>query len=166
MREMTERYLSEAFAGESQASMKYQIFADKAQQEHPNVARLFRALSFAERIHATSHLRALGAIKGTADNVQAGIAGESFEIGEMYPAYLAVAELQVERAAKLSMDRALEAERVHLALYEQAKAAVNAGGDAQLSTIHICEVCGWTVEGEAPEQCPLCKAKKERFQAF
>jgi rubrerythrin len=166
MHDMTERYLKEAFAGESQASMKYQIFAEKAEQEHPNIARLFRALSFAERIHATSHLRALGGVKGTGDNLQAGIEGESFEIKEMYPAYLAVAELQAEAAARVSMNRALAAEQVHLALYERAKAAVGAGADAQLETIHICEVCGWTAEGEAPERCPICQAKKERFQAF
>jgi rubrerythrin len=166
MHEMTERFLKEAFAGESQASLKYGVFADKAAKEYPNVARLFRALSFAERVHATNHLRALGGLKGTLDNLAAGAAGESFEINEMYPAYLAVAELQQEKMAKHTMGDAVEAEKVHLALYEAAKASVEAGGDAQLGAVNICEVCGWTVEGEAPDICPLCKARKERFQAF
>ncbi|MCL5108628.1 MAG: rubrerythrin family protein [Chloroflexi bacterium] len=166
MHEMTERFLKEAFAGESQASMKYQLFADRAEKEHPNVARLFRALSFAERVHATNHLRALGGIKDTVANLETGAAGESFEIREMYPAYLAVAELQEEKHARHSMADALEAERVHLSLYEAAKAAVVSGSDATVGTLQICDVCGWTVEGEAPDICPLCKARKEHFKAF
>jgi rubrerythrin len=166
MREMTERFLKEAFAGESQASLKYQLFADRAEKEQPNVARLFRALSFAERVHASNHLRALGGIKDVVANLEAGAAGESFEIREMYPAYLAVAALQEEKHATRSMDHALEAEKVHLSLYEAAKTAVEAGGDATVGTLQICDVCGWTVEGEAPDVCPLCKAKKDRFKAF
>ena len=163
---MTERFLKEAFAGESQASVKYRIYAERAEKEHPQIARLFRALSFAEQVHATNHLRALGGIKATTNNVDSGIAGESFEIQEMYPAYLAVAELQEERQAKRSMGDALETEKIHLALYETAKAAINAGGDAAFDNLWICDVCGWTGEGEAPDQCPLCKAKKERLQRF
>lgn len=166
MREMTERFLKEAFAGESQASLKYGAFADRAEKEYPNVARLFRAVSYAERVHATNHLRALGGLKGTLDNLAVGAAGESFEINEMYPAYLAVAELQQEKLAKRSLGDALETEKAHLALYEAAKGAVAGGADAQVGTLQICDVCGWTVEGEAPDICPLCKAKKERFKSF
>ena len=166
MRKMTEQDLLAAFAGESQASMKYQIFAEQAGKEFPNVARLFRALSFAERVHAAGHLRALGGVKGVADNLESAAAGESFEINEMYPAYLAVARLQGEKAAERAMNWAYEAEKVHLGLYERAKAAVSAGSDFAAETIQICAVCGWTVEGDAPDKCPICGANKERFQAF
>jgi rubrerythrin len=163
---MTEKNLRDAFAGESQASVKYQIFADRADREYPNVARLFRALAFAERAHAANHLRALGGVKGTTENLEVAAGGEAFEIAEMYPAYLSVAELQVEKAAEHSMSDALEAEKVHLDLYERAKVAVAGGQDFAIGNLHICPVCGWTVEGEAPDKCPLCNAKKERFQAF
>ena len=95
MRDMTREDLSGAFAGESQAHMKYKAFADVAEREKlPNVARLFRAASYAEQMHATNHLRALGGIGKTSDNLAAAFAGETFEINEMYPAYMAVAELQ------------------------------------------------------------------------
>lgn len=166
MRQMTEKNLKDAFAGESQASMKYQIYADRAEREFPNIARLFRALAFAERAHAANHLRALGGVQGTEANLEAAAAGEKFEIDEMYPAYLAVSELQEEKTARRSMHDALEAEKVHLSLYEQAKAAVSTGKDFEVDRLSICAVCGWTVTGEAPDRCPLCNAKKERFQTF
>jgi len=58
MKKETEENLKNAFAGESQAHMKYMTFADKAEKEDlPNVARLFRANSFAEQVHAANHLR-------------------------------------------------------------------------------------------------------------
>lgn len=166
MKAMTEKNLKDAFAGESQASTKYQIFADRAEREYPNVARLFRALAFAERAHAASHLRALGGLKGTLDNLGAAAEGEAFEIAEMYPAYLAVADLQEEKAAARAMSDALAAEKVHLALYERAKEAVASGRDFQGGPLAICAICGWTVEGDAPEKCPLCGARRERFQTF
>jgi rubrerythrin len=166
VRKMTEENVKAAFAGESQASMKYQIFADKAEKEYPNIARLFRALSFAERVHATNHFRSLGGVKGTEENLDAAISGEDFEVEEMYPAYLVVAKLQEEEAARRSMDWAYEAEKVHRSLYERAKGAVVEGQDMTSGQIQICGKCGWTVEGQAPDVCPLCNAKKERFQAF
>ena len=62
MKKMTENNLKDAFAGESQAHMKYTAFADKAEKENlPNIARTFRANAFAEVKHATNHLRNLGA---------------------------------------------------------------------------------------------------------
>ena len=101
MHKMTEANLEAAFAGESQAQTKYTIFADRAEKEGlPNVARLFRATAYAEQVHATSHLRTLGNIGQTLDNLQAAIGGETFEVEEMYPAYKAVAEEQEEKMAK------------------------------------------------------------------
>ncbi len=167
MHKMTKSNLEAAFAGESQAHMKYLIFADKAEQEGmTNVARLFRAIAFAEQVHATNHFKALGNLGGTADNLQAAIGGETYEVEEMYPAFIAVSELQEEKAATRAEKWALEAERVHAGMYEQARQAVLAGKDAQVGTVHICSVCGWTVEGDAPDRCPLCGAVREKFVGF
>lgn len=167
MRRMTQTNLEAAFAGESQAHMKYLIFADKAEQEGlANVARLFRAISFAEQVHATNHLKALAHVGGTADNLQAAIGGETYEVEEMYPAFIAVSELQEEKGATRSEKWALEAERVHAGMYEQARQAVIAGRDAQIGDIYICSVCGWTVEGEPPDRCPICGALREKFVKF
>jgi rubrerythrin len=167
MRKMTEANLKAAFAGESQAQTRYLVFADKAEKEgHPNVARLFRAIAYAEQVHATSHLRTLGGIGTTAENLAEAIGGENYEVDEMYPAFLAVAEVQEEKRAKRSMHYALEAEKIHAAMYQEAKQAVEAGKDMDIGTVHICDICGYTVEGEVPDRCPVCNATKERFHAF
>ncbi len=167
MKKMTEDNLKAALAGESQAHIKYLNFAQKARQEDkPNVARLFAAASYAEQVHASAHLRALQGVGATGENLAAAMAGEAFESAEMYPAFIAVAKEQVEPKAEKSYSRALEAEKIHFALYEQAKAAVDAGRDAEIGDVWVCDACGWTAEGAPPDECPLCKAKKERFTKF
>ena len=167
MQKKSEANLSAAFAGESQAHMKYMSFADKAAQEGlANVARLFRAASFAEQVHATTHLKVLGQVHSTAENLQAAFDGETHEIQEMYPAFIADAETEGEKNAARSENWALAAEKVHAALYNQAAESVKKGSDAKLGDIHVCSNCGWTVHGEAPDVCPLCKAKKEAFRKF
>ena len=167
MHKMTQANLEAAFAGESQAHMKYMIFAERAEQEgFPQVARLFRAISFAEQMHATGHFRTLGNLGQTAENLEAAIGGETYEVEEMYPAFTAVAELQQEKNAVRSDKWAWEAEKVHAGLYEQARQAVLSGKDAETGDVYICEVCGWTVEGEPPDRCPLCGARRERFRKF
>jgi len=57
------------------------------------------------------------------ENLEAALGGENFEIEEMYPAYIAVGNLQEEKAAVTSMQRAFEAEKIHANLYTQAKSA-------------------------------------------
>jgi len=167
MRKMTQANLEAAFAGESQACMKYQIFADKAAQEgYPEVARLFRAISFAERVHATNHLRELGGIGNTMENLDAAIGGENYENTEMYPAFNAVAALQEEKGALRSIRYALEAEKIHEAMYAEAQQVVKAGNDIKSASVFVCPVCGHTVIGEAPDKCPICGVRKEKFREF
>lgn len=167
MKEMTKANLSAAFAGESQAHMKYMVFADLAEREGlPNIARLFRAASFSEQLHATAHLRALGGANATLQNLEVALGGENFEIDEMYPTYLAVSNLQQEKPATASMERALAAEKIHSKLYANAKAKAEAKSDIDLTAIFVCEVCGYTVEGSAPANCPLCGAPAARFRKF
>ena len=181
MHEMTAANLRSAFAGESMARMRYLIWAAQAEADgFPNTARLFRAISAAEEVHATGHFNAMRDLQGpalvvagggfglgsTSENLQAAIDGENFEVEEMYPAYLAEAQRQEERGAERSFRYALEAERIHAAMYAKAKQAVDAGGDVELGPVQICSVCGHTVEGDAPESCPVCGARKERFMGF
>jgi rubrerythrin len=167
MEKMTEANLQAAFAGESQAHMKYLNFADKAGKESfPNVARLFQAASFAEQMHASSHLRALEGIQGTAVNLGVALGGETFEIEQMYPAYKIVAEAQGEKRALRSMDWALAAEKVHAKLYAEAKQSVEAGKDVAAQDIWVCTSCGFTMEGVPPDKCPVCGASKEKFRKF
>jgi rubrerythrin len=166
MQEITERNLKNAFAGESQAHMKYMVFADRAEREGlPNVARLFRAASFSEQIHATNHLKALGVGK-TSENLTAALGGETYEITTMYPEFMQAAELDSEKRALGSMHDALEAEKIHASLYSQASETVGGGGDIATLAIFVCPVCGFTMEGEAPERCPVCGAPSSKFITF
>ena len=167
MEKMTQANVQAAFAGESQAHMKYLNFADKAEKEGlPNVARLFQAASYAEQVHASNHLRALDGIQGTAANLGGAIGGETFEVEQMYPAYKAVAEAQGEKKALRYMDWALAAEKVHAKLYTEAKQSVEAGKDAPATDIWVCTVCGFTMDGQPPDKCPVCDAPKEKFRKF
>lgn len=167
MKKMTEENLKSAYAGESQAHMEYLAFADKAEKENfHNVARLFRANAFAEQVHATNHLRTLSGIGKTEENLHAAIEGETFEVEEMYPAYIRVAEEQQEKGAETVTKWAMEAEKVHAKLYKKAKEAVTGGSDMEFAPIHVCQVCGFTVEGEAPDICPVCGSPKEKFTRF
>jgi len=181
MHEMTASNLKSAFAGESQAHMRYLIYGDKAEKDgFPSVARLFRAIAYAEQVHATNHFQQLrnawgatltvaGAgfgLGSTAENLEVAIGGEEFEVNEMYPVYKAGAELQEEKGALRSFDWALQAERIHAAMYKEAKAAVEAGKDYDIGPVYICSLCGHTVEGEAPERCPICNAEREKYRQF
>ncbi|MBS7652188.1 MAG: rubrerythrin family protein [Candidatus Bathyarchaeia archaeon] len=167
MRRMTEENLKSAFSGESQAHMRYLLFSERADMEgYKNISRLFKAIAYAELVHARNHYTALGMIRLSSDNLQVAIEGETYEVDEMYPAYHAVAELQGEKEAQRSMNWALQAERVHAGMYMKAKQAVERGEDPKIGPIYICEICGYTVEGEAPTRCPVCGAIRERFREF
>ena len=167
MRKMTEENVKAALAGESQAHIKYLAFAEKAAAEGlANVARAFKANSYAEQVHAVNHLKALGGVGTTADNLAGAVDGESFEIAEMYPAYITVAESQGERTAVTAFSAALAAEKVHAGIYERARKSVAAGKDIAAGAIHVCSVCGFTMEGEAPDKCPVCGAPKAKFVLF
>ncbi len=167
MRKMTEQNVKDALAGESQAHIKYLAFSEKAAAENlPNIARAFKANAFAEQVHATNHLKTLAGIGTTAENLAAAVGGETFEVEEMYPAYINVAELQGEKTARFFLNAALAAEKVHAAVYKKAKKAVDKGGDLEAKPIHVCSVCGFTMEGDAPDKCPICGSPKEKFVTF
>jgi rubrerythrin len=156
--------LKAAFAGESQANRKYLAFGKKAEADgRPQIAKLFRAAAAAETVHAHAHLRAMGGIQSTAENLQAAIGGEGHEFKEMYPGFVSEAEAEGNKAAEVSFRNALAVEEIHHGLYGRALEAEQAGQDLPAGAIFVCEVCGNTVLGEAPEKCPICGAPKKRF---
>lgn len=160
----TKKNLAEAFAGESQANRKYLAFAKKAEAEGlTQVAKLFRAAAEAETIHAHAHLKVMGGVKDTADNLRTAIGGEGYEFREMYPEFLAEAEKDEDAAAVRSFKYALAVEEVHHGLYERALAAVEGGGDLPAEPIRVCPVCGNTFVGAVPDACPVCGVKKDKF---
>ena len=159
----TDQNLKEAFAGESQANRKYLAFAKQAEQDgFPNVAALFRTAAEAETIHAHGHLAAMGGIKSTAENLQAAVDGETYEYTEMYPPMLRQAEADGHKAKRM-FGMAVKAEAVHAKLYQMALEAVRQGKDLAETAFYLCPVCGHIELGKAPDSCPICGAKKEKF---
>ncbi|MEW6107694.1 MAG: rubrerythrin family protein [Nitrospirota bacterium] len=158
----TEQNLTEAFAGESQANRRYLAFAKKAEAEgYKQVARLFRAAAEAETVHAHAHLRELGGIKSTKENLEAAISGESFEFQKMYPQMIKDAEAEAQKGALRSFNYANEVEKIHAGLYRKALERLGKNPDVDY---YVCQVCGNTVENEAPDECPVCGAKKQAFR--
>jgi rubrerythrin len=154
--------LKEAFAGESQANRKYLAFAEKAEREgYPQVARLFRAAAEAETVHALNHLRALKAIQATHENLKEAVSGETAEFLEMYPRMIAAAQAEGHKEAERSFNFANEVEKVHARLFQKALENL---ANKELVDIFVCSVCGYTVEGEAPDKCPICNAVKKLFK--
>jgi rubrerythrin len=160
----TQDNLAAAFAGESQANRKYLAFAKKADEEgYPQVAKLFRAAAAAETVHAHTHLRAMGGIKSTADNLAEAVGGEGYEFRDMYPPFLAEAEAEGIVPAQFSFKFALAVEEIHHALYEEAVAAVKGSKDLPERKVYVCAVCGNTVYDTIPDPCPVCNSPADRF---
>ena len=155
--------LKVAFAGESQANQKYLAFAKEAEKEgFANVAKLFRTAAMAERIHAEGHFQAMGGIGSTAENLETAIGGETYEHTEMYPPMFEQAQAE-GHPAKRMFAFALEAEKVHAAIYQKALEAVRNGQDISTSEIWLCPICGHVELGNAPEKCPICGANSSVY---
>nr|WP_312578621.1 rubrerythrin family protein [Sedimentibacter sp.] len=178
---MTSDFLHSAYGGESLAHMRYLTWGEAAKKEgFKNIAKLFDAISYAERVHANNHFNVIdnsiqdatvtaGGVFGngkTVDNLQGAINGELHEVEQMYPVYLNTAQLQNEKSAERSFHFALEAEKIHADLFQQAQNAAKEGKDIELNSVYICPVCGHTVIDEAPDRCPVCGAKKEMYVKF
>ena len=161
----TQQNLESAFAGESQANRKYLFFADKAEGEgHPQIAKLFRAAAEAETVHARSHLAVMGGISSTRDNLKVAVDGENYEFTKMYPEFIEQAKAENNQRAEISFKNANEVEKIHHRLYQQALAALEAGKQPEDEPYFVCQVCGNTVLGEAPDKCPICGAPGSKFK--
>jgi rubrerythrin len=161
----TRENLESAFAGESQANRKYLFFAEKAESEgQKRIARLFRAAAEAETVHARNHLRVLQGIKSTKENLQAAISGENHEFTEMYPQFIDTGNSENDKKAVDSFDLANRVEKIHHSLYQGALSDLEKGTVRELKPFYVCQVCGNTVEGEAPDKCPVCGASKQMFK--
>jgi rubrerythrin len=161
----TKENLEEAFAGESQANRKYLFFSEKADESgNKQLARLFRAAAEAETVHARNHLKVLGEIKTDKENLQAAVGGENYEFTEMYPDFIKQADKEGNKQASRSFDLANKVEQIHHKLFEAALSGLESGKSSPDAPYYVCQVCGNTVEGEAPERCPICGAPRSRFK--
>lgn len=160
----TDENLKSAFAGESQANRRYLAFAKKAEEEgFTQASKLFKAAAEAETIHALNHVRISGEVKSTMDNLNAAVSGETHEFKKMYPEFISVAKEENNRQAAWSFEVANKVEQIHAGLFQKAIDAMKAKNEMAEIDYYVCSVCGNTVEGSAPDRCPICGAPKDKF---
>ena len=156
-----------AALGESNDRLRYRQYADRAEREgFHNIARLFRAIAYAEDVHAKNHLNARENVESTPANLRRAINSERYQSAEMYPAFALVAGMQQESLVQVSMQYALQAEKTHVRLFERALEQVEAGEDFQPVPMLICPECGHFNENNAPDQCPVCGTRGSHFRRF
>lgn len=152
--------LMSAFAGESQANRKYIAYAKKAEAEGKmNAAKLFRAASDAEALHAQKHLEVAAKILSTAENLQDAVNGETYEFESMYPEFLKVAEEEGDQKAIKAFTFAMEAEKVHAVLYKEALENID---ETEEVFYYLCPVCG-NIEKAVPDKCFICGVPGSKF---
>lgn len=161
----TDENAQNAYAGESQANRKYSVFAEKADADgYPNVAKLYRAASQAEAVHAKRLLFVLGQVGSTEENLKKSVEGENYEFTTMYPEFVQQAKEERKNEAALVFTHAMKAEEVHANLYLQALESVRTGKDLEADGIYLCPVCGNIEIGSAPEKCPICGVPQRMFR--
>jgi len=157
----TEENLYQAFVGEAKAALRLLGYAAKAAEEgYPQMAKLFRAISAAERVHGLRELRLLKVIKSTEENLKASFESETTVNENVYPEMIKAAEAEGNRAAAISFSNARDAESFHAKLY---KNAIDHMVAEKETSYHVCQVCGYVADGAAPDECPVCGAKKDKF---
>jgi rubrerythrin len=153
--------LKAGFVAESQAHLRNLAFAMKAEQEnYPQVARLFRAIGEAESVHAFNHLRLLGALSGTQDNLESAFERENLA-ASTYPQFIREANDEGNAGVATVLGYSRDVEKGHAKLYEKALAHILA---AEESEYYVCQVCGYVSDGVLPDECPICGAPKEKFR--
>ena len=171
--------LQAAFNGESNAKVRYEAFAAKAEAEgYKSVASLYRATSKSEGIHAAKHaemIKKAGAepkatiekadVKSTKENLEASIKGETYEKESMYPAFIKKAESDKNEGAARTFKGAMAAEVEHAKLYAQALKEIDSWKEAGKEFL-VCQVCGFTSMDKNLKQCPVCSAPRSKFDTI
>lgn len=151
----------EAFLGEARAHFRLLAYARKADEEgYPQIARLFRAIAEAERVHAGNHASLLDEVRSTEENLQAAFASESFVNQVAYPKLLKEAWALDDKAAIWFLTSARNAEERHAKLYKMALLHLISD---RSPAYFVCQNCGWVTEDAAPDQCPNCGRSSESF---
>jgi rubrerythrin len=156
--------MHQAYTGESKASLRLKVFAEKADQEgYPQLAKLFRVISFSEELHGKRALRLLKEIKSTEENLADSFESEIRVAGVAYDNFIKYAEEVGDRAASLYFSQSRDVEEIHAKLYKESMDHVL---EERQTTYYVCDVCGYVSDGILPEECPVCGAKKDRFVTF
>jgi rubrerythrin len=157
----TLKNLRAGFVAESQAYLRNTAFAMKAEQEgYAQVARLFRAIAEAEAVHAFNHLRLLGGVSGTQENLESAFERENLAASS-YPRFVTEANQEGNTSVATVLGYSRDVEKGHAKLYKKALAHMMA--DEQVEYF-VCQVCGYVSDGVLPDECPICGAPKEKLR--
>lgn len=161
MDEKTRDAVYQAYAGESKAALRLKVYAEKAQEEgYPQLAKLFRVISFSEELHGKRALKLLKEIRSTEENLADSFESETRVAGVAYDSFIKYAEEAGDRASSLYFSQSRDVEEVHAKLYKEAMDHVL---EERETVYYVCDVCGYVSDGTLPEECPVCGAKKDRF---
>jgi rubrerythrin/predicted phosphodiesterase len=155
---ITER-LENAYINETQAHFRYKLYAEQMEEiGEKQLAHLFRALSDSEYHHAKNHYSALNHLTSKERLITEAIAGEAYEVEEMYCEDLAYSNERDMALSSYSFRDSLEAEKVHLQLLENAQK--NEFSEHYFS----CTSCGFTFTSESKgSRCPVCGAPEDKI---
>ena len=172
--DLTAVNLMKAFAGESMARNKYDLFADVAQEEGWHaVAKHFREAAENEKWHARAEFKAFHKIidgkelEVTTKNLLTAAEGENYEHTTMYPNFAKIAEEEGKKDIARLFTAIGKVEVEHEREYLELKAMLDEEGffESGEEDVWVCEVCGHVHRGKkAPGACPLCKASREYFK--
>jgi rubrerythrin len=174
--------LKAAFKGESTASAKYAAFAEQARKEgFLQIATLFEATSRAESIHAANHKKVMESmgqktdiikpeftVKTTLENLTDAISGETYEMTTMYPGFITTAKTENATAATKSFRWAMETEKKHQIMYQNAITAIKSKKTTELPSVYwVCPKCGNTFDVAKPEAtCSSCGTSSSQYIKF
>lgn len=179
----TEKNLLKAFAGESQAARRYELFAQKAREEGmEQVAGYFQETADQERTHAETFFEYLegdmveitasypaGPLGTTAENLKNAAAGEKEEWDELYPEFARIAEEEGFRRIATTFKVVAQAEMTHEERYLKLLKRVKEGTlfKREKKTRWYCRKCGYIYEGEKSlKNCPACRMPQAYFEEF
>ena len=177
----TEQNLLKAFAGESQARMRYDYFASQAKKEGlEQISALFTETSLNEKEHAKRFFKFLeggpveitaaypaGIIGTTLENLKAAAEGEHEEWTELYPEFARVAEEEGFKEVATAFKMIASVEKAHEARYSKLYKNLEAGKVFQRDGVVVwkCRNCGYLHEGKkAPKKCPACLHPQSFFE--
>jgi len=172
--DLTSVNLMKAFAGESMARNKYDLFAEIAEEEGwHSISRHFKEAAINEMWHARAQYKAYHKLvdgeelEGTLKNLETGMEGEHYEHTEMYPNFAAIAKEEGHKDLARLFTAIGKVEVEHEREYEALKQAMIEDGffESEDEEYWVCEVCGHVHRGKkAPKACPLCKVGQEYFK--
>lgn len=176
--------LKAAIKGETTANAKYTAYAKKAAEEgYAKISKMFEAIAHAESIHAENHKKVLAdltdepfviipdsiSVNSTEENLADAIKGESYEAATMYPDFIAQAKNDNIQSAVTSFDYALETEKKHKQMYENALQLLKEKKEKTLATsYYVCPKCGYTYLPTelSKANCIVCNTSKEKYIVF